>query len=88
MTKQEVCTLHDEFCKFVDKEREYKEELLRLNLYGNQADINTITENLMRHDELIEAIAQNRKESILPILETLMKFVTSRENANNDASAN
>ena len=77
MTKQEVCTLHDEFCKFVDKEQEYKEELLRLKLYGSSADMNTITENLMRNDELIEAIAQNRQESILPILETLMKFITS-----------
>ena len=78
MTKEEVQALYSEFCSHIETEREYREELLRLRFYGKKETEPEIAEKLSRHDELIESINRNRHKKILPILETLMKFVASK----------
>ena len=81
MTKEDIQILHEEFSRYLAIEQGYREDLLKLRFYGSKASETTeaeLAEKLQLHDEMIEAIERNRQENMLPILETLAKFIGAK----------
>lgn len=78
MTKDEIKALFDTFNSHLETEMEYKEELLKMRCKGNASGVQKIPKTMTRHDEVIQAIEQNREKNLLPIIETLIQFVASQ----------
>lgn len=75
MTKNEVRVLYEEFSTYLAVEQQYREDLLKLRFYGNNADEDELSLKLQLHNEMVKAIELNRQENMLPILEILSQFI-------------
>ena len=77
MTRSDVEESLDRFLELVDRQQEVREELLALKMSGKRATEEVVTDQVSRHQELIQEIERIRHQEMLPILEELGRFIAS-----------